>query len=79
MLDRIDIRVPTRAINNEKLLSETSESSSEIKQRIIKARNIQNIRYENFANINKNSDLNSDHIEKFCELSAILKMTWFTF
>lgn len=73
MLDRIDIRVPTRAINNEKLLSETSESSSEIKQRIIKARNIQNIRYENFANINKNSDLNSDHIEKFCELSAILK------
>ncbi|MGF7101502.1 YifB family Mg chelatase-like AAA ATPase [Borreliella kurtenbachii] len=73
MLDRIDIRVPTRAINNEKLLSETSESSSEIKKRIIKARNIQNIRYENFANINKNSDLNSDHIEKFCELSAILK------
>ncbi|WP_366921345.1 ATP-binding protein [Borreliella garinii] len=73
MLDRIDIRVPTRAINNEKLLGETSESSSEIKQRIIKARNIQNIRYENFANINKNSDLNSDHIEKFCELSAILK------
>lgn len=69
MLDRIDIRVPTRAINNEKLLGETSE----IKQRIIKARNIQNIRYENFANINKNSDLNSDHIEKFCELSAILK------
>ncbi len=53
MLDRIDIRVPTRAINNEKLLGETSESSSEIKQRIIKARNIQNIRYENFANINK--------------------------
>ncbi|WNY59967.1 YifB family Mg chelatase-like AAA ATPase [Borreliella bissettiae] len=73
MLDRIDIRVPTRAINNEKLFSETSESSSEIKKRIIKARNIQNIRYENFANINKNSDLNSDHIEKFCELSAILK------
>ncbi|WKC76749.1 YifB family Mg chelatase-like AAA ATPase [Borreliella valaisiana] len=73
MLDRIDIRVPTRAINNEKLLSETSESSSEIKKRIIKARNIQNIRYENFANINKNSDLDSDHIEKFCELSAILK------
>ncbi|WP_325064439.1 magnesium chelatase subunit ChlI family protein [Borreliella bavariensis] len=31
------------------------------------------MRYENFANINKNSDLNSDHIEKFCELSAILK------
>ncbi len=53
MLDRIDIRVPTRAINNEKLLGETSESSSEIKQRIIKARNIQNIRYENCANINK--------------------------
>ncbi|WNY62563.1 YifB family Mg chelatase-like AAA ATPase [Borreliella carolinensis] len=73
MLDRIDIRVPTRAINNEKLFSETSESSSEIKKRIIKARNIQNIRYENFANINKNSDLNSDQIEKFCELSAILK------
>ncbi|WNY68321.1 YifB family Mg chelatase-like AAA ATPase [Borreliella lusitaniae] len=73
MLDRIDIRVPTRAINNEKLLSETSESSSKIKQRIIKARNIQNIRYENFANINKNSDLNSNYIEKFCELSAILK------
>ncbi|WP_233709363.1 YifB family Mg chelatase-like AAA ATPase [Borreliella bavariensis] len=73
MLDRIDIRVPTRAINNEKLLGETSESSSEIKRRIIKARNIQNIRYENLANINKNSDLNSDHIEKFCKLSAILK------
>lgn len=73
MLDRIDIRVPTRAINNEKLLSETSESSSEIKKRIIKARNIQNTRYENFTNINKNSDLNSDHIEKFCELNAILK------
>ncbi|ASQ28917.1 magnesium chelatase [Borrelia miyamotoi] len=73
MLDRIDIRVPTKPVNNEKLFQEDSESSSEIRKKIIKARNMQSKRYENIENIHKNSDLKPEHIAIFCELDKILK------
>ncbi|AYE35981.1 magnesium chelatase [Borrelia turcica IST7] len=73
MLDRIDIRVPTKPVNNEKLFQEKSESSSEIRKRILKARDIQSKRYENIESIHKNSDLKPEHITMYCELDKILK------
>ncbi|BCR21529.1 YifB family Mg chelatase-like AAA ATPase [Borrelia sp. HM] len=73
MLDRIDIRVPAKPVKNEKLFQEDSESSNEIRKKIIKARNIQSKRYENIENVHKNSDLKPEHIAIFCELDKILK------
>lgn len=73
MLDRIDIRVPVKPVDNAKLFQEDNESSSEIRKRIIKARNIQSKRYGNFENIHKNSDLKPEHIATFCELDKILQ------
>lgn len=73
MLDRIDIRVPVKPVDNAKLFQEDNESSSEIRERIIKARNIQSKRYENIDNIYKNSDLKPEHIAIFCELDKILR------
>ncbi|AWG42483.1 magnesium chelatase [Candidatus Borreliella tachyglossi] len=73
MLDRIDIRVPTKPVNNEKLFQEESESSSEIRKRILKARNIQRKRYENIESTHKNSDLKPEHIAIFCALDKILQ------
>ncbi|AHH08048.1 YifB family Mg chelatase-like AAA ATPase [Borrelia anserina] len=73
MLDRIDIRVPVKPVNNAQLFQENNEDSSEIRKRIIKARNIQSKRYEDIANLHKNSDLKPEHIAKFCELDKILQ------
>ncbi|WKC57672.1 YifB family Mg chelatase-like AAA ATPase [Borrelia sp. P9F1] len=73
MLDRIDIRVPTKPVNNEKLFQEERENSSEIRKRILKARDIQNKRYENTESIHKNSDLKPEQISIYCELDKILQ------
>ncbi|WP_330729892.1 YifB family Mg chelatase-like AAA ATPase [Borrelia turicatae] len=73
MLDRIDIRVPVKPVDNAKLFQEDNESSCEIRQKIIKTRNIQSKRYANIENIHKNSDLKPEHIAIFCELDKILR------
>ena len=73
MLDRIDIRVPTKPVDNEKLFQEERESSSEIRKRILKARYIQSKRYENTESTHKNSDLKPEQIAIYCELDKILQ------
>ncbi|UER67297.1 YifB family Mg chelatase-like AAA ATPase [Borrelia sp. BU AG58] len=73
MLDRIDIRVPTKAVNNEKLFQEESESSNEIRKRILKARNIQSKRYKDTEGVHKNCDLKPEQIATYCKLDKVLQ------
>lgn len=68
MLDRIDITAEIVDINYNELIEEKKgESSKYIRQRIIKARNIQNKRYKE-ENIDYNAEIKPKNIKKFCKL-----------
>jgi magnesium chelatase family protein len=78
LLDRIDIHIEVTPVPFEKLSEERKgESSAKIRDRVIKARAIQSIRYENFDNIHYNAQMTVKQIRKFCVLNeegkALLK------
>ena len=69
LLDRIDIQIRVLRLSDEELLKDgKSESSAEIRKRVIKARNIQLERYKNDG-ILTNSELNSKLIKKYCKIN----------
>ena len=73
LLDRIDIHIEVASVKYQDLSSHTaSESSSEIKKRVNKARELQVNRYKNDC-IHSNSQLNSKLISKYCVLSPECK------
>ena len=68
LLDRIDIHIEMKPVPYKKLESENiGESSKVIKERVNKARKIQQDRYKDL-NIFSNSALTSDLINKFCKI-----------
>lgn len=69
LLDRIDIQIEVPRLTAEELLNTKvkSESSEEIRKRVVKARRIQVERYKNYP-ILTNSQLNAELIKKFCQL-----------
>ncbi len=68
LLDRIDIQVEAKPINFDDLQStESTQSSKDIKEVVIKALAIQNQRYKN-EDIMFNSELSVNQIEKYCKL-----------
>lgn len=68
LLDRIDIHIEVSPVEYKDLKEEKSEeSSSEIKGRVEKARELQNTRYEN-DNIFSNSQIQNKDIAKYCKL-----------
>jgi magnesium chelatase family protein len=81
LLDRIDLQIEVKKVNIEEITSNTRcESSVDIKQRVVQARNIQ---LERFKNLKKkmlfaNGQMNNKEIKKFCVLDAesekLLKM-----
>lgn len=70
LLDRIDIQIEVPRLTQEELLKidDTAESSQQIRERVIKARKIQQERYKNLP-IFSNSELNAKLIKQFCKLS----------
>ena len=67
-MDRIDIQIKVQRLTEEELLtSKTSESSKEIRKRVIKAREIQLERYKNDG-ILTNSELTPKLIKKYCKI-----------
>lgn len=69
LLDRIDIAVTVNPVDPSELSSKPSgESSSVIRQRVIKAVNIQRDRFKD-ESIKYNSEMTPNHIEKFAKLS----------
>lgn len=68
ILDRIDLHIEVPRIKFEKLEgAELGETSGEIRERVEKARRIQEKRFENL-NIVTNSEMNSHQIKNFCPL-----------
>lgn len=69
LLDRIDLQINVPRLTPEELLlsTEQEESSAQIRQRVIKARQIQIERYKH-ESILTNSELTSELIKKYCKL-----------
>lgn len=70
LLDRIDIHIEVTPVPFNKLSEETkSESSIEIRKRVIKARDIQTKRFTAFDTIHYNAQMNVKQIRTYCKLS----------
>ena len=70
LLDRIDIHIEVNPVPFEKLSdSRPSESSSQIRQRVIEARNIQTERFKDYQHIHYNAQMNTKQIQKFCKVN----------
>jgi magnesium chelatase family protein len=79
LLDRIDIHIEVPAVKYKELSAITkSETSAEIRERVIKARQIQYKRFENTKHIFNNGDMGSKEVRQFCSLDPagadLLKM-----
>ncbi|MDP3831472.1 MAG: ATP-binding protein, partial [Ignavibacteriaceae bacterium] len=79
LLDRIDIHIEVPAVKYKELSSEMkSESSSDIRKRVINARMIQHKRFENHPHIFNNADMGSKEVRHYCKLDnagmELLKM-----
>ena len=72
LLDRIDLVVSVPRLTTEELINTqtTSESSEEIRKRVVRARKIQAARYKN-ENILTNSELSAKQIKQFCPLDKM--------
>lgn len=73
LMDRIDIHINVPNIKFASLRNTKEESSKKIKERIEKARQIQKERYKEYE-INTNSELTSQLIERFCKISDASKV-----
>jgi magnesium chelatase family protein len=79
LLDRIDIHIEVPGVKYKELsTSVKGERSFEIRNRVIKAREIQLKRFSKFKNIFNNADMGTKEVREFCMLdtsgSEILKM-----
>jgi magnesium chelatase family protein len=73
LLDRLDIHVEVPAVEFDELSARSaSESSRDIKERVNKAREIQNLRYKNLP-ISCNARITSDFMQKACPLTDSAK------
>ena len=69
MLDRIDLHVDVPRLTAEELINTqpSNETSADIRKRVIKARQIQALRYKDDG-ILTNSELTSKLIKKYCQI-----------
>ncbi len=79
LLDRIDIHIEVPAVKYKDLSSEVrSESSSVIRERVIRAREVQYKRFAGIDHIYNNGDMGSKEVRQYCKLdqagSDLLKM-----
>ena len=69
LLDRIDLQVEVSGIEYKEMVSsEKAEKSSEIRKRVVMAREVQKERYKN-EKITTNSQLTTPLIKKYCQLT----------
>lgn len=79
LLDRIDIHIEVPAVKYKELSSEVKgESSAEIRERVIKGREIQIKRFSELKHIYNNGDMGSREVRQYCKLDSageeLLKM-----
>lgn len=68
LLDRIDIQIEVQRVSYDKLDDKIPETSSKIKERISRARKMQENRYKS-EDIFSNAQLNSAQCEKYCKIN----------
>lgn len=69
LLDRIDIHTEVVPVELEKITgTQEAESSCTIRERVIKARNIQNERFKDYPGIYCNAQMNPALLKKYCTL-----------
>lgn len=69
ILDRIDIKINMRSVSGDKIGTEKNEPSSVIRERVVKARNIQRERYKN-EKFSANGDIDNVNYVRACSLTA---------
>ena len=70
ILERIDICAESSSLKfNELVTNEQNEKPEEIKNRIVKAREMQKERFKNYKKINFNSQMGSKEVKKFCAIN----------
>lgn len=79
LLDRIDIHIEVPAVKYKELAADSpSEKSETVRDRVIRARNIQLTRFEGMKFIYNNGDMGSKELKKYCKLDSageeLLKM-----
>jgi magnesium chelatase family protein len=71
LLDRIDLHVEVTPVNFDELTaSRPSEKSSFIRERVIHAREIQKVRFENIDGVYCNAQMNSRMLRTWCKIDA---------
>ncbi len=71
LLDRIDLHVEVTPVGFDELSEKKKgESSSEIRERVINARLIQEERYDKNANVYSNSQMSTKQLQEFCSLDT---------
>ncbi len=71
LLDRIDIHVEVVPVSYDKLAEvKPAESSANIRERVIKAREKQSARFENSEQVHCNAQMSSKQIREFCEIDT---------
>ena len=69
LLDRIDLHITVPTVSYEELRSLTSHRcSSQLLENILRAREIQSVRYKSFSNCRTNADLSGRLLEEFCQI-----------
>lgn len=72
LLDRIDLHVEVTPVAfNELSNVKKGESSNEIRERVIKARNIQTQRYKDFAGMYANAQMSSKQLREICVIDKV--------
>lgn len=70
LLDRIDLHVEVTPVNFDELASkEDTEGSETIRERVIKAREIQNNRFKNTEDTFSNAQMSSKKLKEVCQIS----------
>lgn len=72
LLDRIDIHIEVTPVTHDELTlrNNSGESSSDIRARVIKARKVQEDRYQGTPGIFSNAMLPSNRVHEYCEIPA---------
>jgi len=69
LMDRIDLHVEVVPVSYDELtMNKTTEKSEKIRDRVIKAREIQKIRFKDFKNIYNNAQMSSRLIKEYCKI-----------
>ena len=69
LLDRIDIHVEVLPVKYKELASEAGgEKSANIRERVNKARKVQEVRFRDYKSVYKNADMGTAEVRKFCRL-----------